>query len=163
MSRIMIDGLRYGFGKNLDYGNRLLKDLTDAQIIEQPTPGMNHPAWAFSHINLYHPIMLLLLEGKTFPDPKTHQFGMESKPSGNQTDYASKDALLTSFVQGHQNVLAALEKVDPSVLESEVTLERWRATMPKVGVCLSYLMLVHENVHLGQVSAWRRAMKLPMV
>lgn len=159
----MIEGLRYGFGKNLDYGTRLLKDLTDAQMVEQPAPGMNHPAWTFSHINLYHPIMLHLLEGKTFPDPKTHQFGMESKPQGSLSEYGSRDGIVKAFVQGHENVLSALEKSDPSVLEKEVTLERWKATMPKVGVCLSYLMLVHENVHLGQISAWRRAMKLPMV
>ncbi len=163
MSRTLIEGLRYGFGKNLDYGSRLLKDLSGPQMVEQPAPGMNHPAWTFSHMNLYHPIMILLLEGKTFQDPKLHPFGMESKPSSNRSEYPSKDALVAAFVQGHETVLSALEKCDPSALETEVTLERWKATMPKVGVCLSYLMLVHENIHLGQISAWRRAMKLPMV
>jgi hypothetical protein len=35
--------------------------------------------------------------------------------------------------------------------------------MPQVGIVLPYLMLVHENTHLGQVSAWRRILGLPPV
>mgnify|MGYP001585628116 CR=1 FL=1 len=163
MSRTMVEALRYGFSKNLDYGSRLLSDLAEPQMIEQPAPGMNHPAWILSHLNIYHPVMLNLLEGKTFPDPKTHPFGMDSKPGTNPAEYEPKEVLVRTFVQGHERALAALQKCDSSALEAEVSLERWKLTMPKVGVCLSYLMLVHENVHLGQISAWRRAMQLPPV
>jgi hypothetical protein len=42
-------------------------------------------------------------------------------------------------------------------------LPRWKEIMPTVGIALPYLLLVHENQHLGQLSAWRRVLGLPAV
>ena len=42
-------------------------------------------------------------------------------------------------------------------------LERWRAVNPTVGDMIVTLMVKHESGHLGQLSAWRRAMGLASV
>ncbi len=163
----LIDGLLFSWGKNSDYAEQLVSDLSDEQMTAQPAPEgkapANHPAWVLSHLNVYLPIVEKMLDGESFEDPKGHQFGMESKPEADATIYAPKAELISSFVTGHQRVAEKLRQADPSVLENEIVLERWKPVFPKVGNALPYLMLLHENGHLGQISAWRRIQGMPSV
>lgn len=153
--------------KNLDYGQRLVADLTDDQMILQPAPDgeapANHPAWVLSHLNVYMPLLSSAIEGKTFDDPKDHPFGMQSKPLADASVYDSKEKLIGDYVAYHNRVIQQLESADAGVLETPVQLARWQAIMPTVGVCLPYLLCNHENLHLGQISAWRRIQGLPSV
>jgi hypothetical protein len=162
-----IQGLIFSFQKNMDYGPRLLADLSAQQMVQQPALDLpaaaNHPAWVLSHLNVYLPIMECLIRGESFADPKGHRFGMTSKPESEASVYAPKEVLVEEFVQGHQRVIELLKNSDDSVFAKPVTLERWKPTMPVVGIVLPYLMLNHENCHLGQVSAWRRVLGLPSV
>lgn len=170
---IAIEGLLFGLNKNVDYAQRLVADLSESQMVAQlpnwspqspPTAGLaNHPAWVFSHLNAYLPVMVHLIRGEEFPDPKLHPFGMQSKPQWERASYASKGELLEEFIKGHQTIAELLSASDDRVLEQPVKLPRWAALMPKVGIVLPYLLLVHENQHLGQVSAWRRMLQLPAV
>ena len=163
----LIDGLLFGWSKNLGYGQNLIADLSDDQMALQPGaengPGMNHPAWVFAHLNLYLPCLESLIKGETFDDPKDHEFGMQSSPQADRSIYPSKEQLLNDFVSGHEAVAAALRSGGDAVLDQAMTLERWQTPMPTVGQALPYLMLVHENTHFGQVSAWRRVQGLPAV
>jgi DinB superfamily len=163
----VIQGLIFGWRKNLDYGKRLVADLSDAQMAAQPTlPNnvvMNHPAWCLCHLNIYVPIISDLIEGRDFPDPKTHKFGMQSKPESDSSRYPKKAEIVDAFVSGHEQVLTQLNSATDQIFELDVQLPRWKEIMPKVGIALPYLMLLHENQHLGQISAWRRAMGLPSV
>lgn len=163
---IAIEGLIYGFRKNMDYAAKLVADLSEEQMIAQPVGSAaiaNHPAWVLSHLNIYLPIMVALIEGKSFADPKTHEFGMQSKPELDRQRYAGKQLLIDEFMAGHEQVITSLRREGVAALERETTLERWKPIMPQVGMVLPYLMLVHENTHLGQWSAWRRIIGLPAV
>ncbi|MCA9148392.1 MAG: DinB family protein [Planctomycetales bacterium] len=165
---IAIEGLLFGWKKNLDYGTKLVADLTDEQMVTQPAgvkgeAPVNHPAWLLSHLNLYLPVMAAIIEGRDFNDPKQHRFGMLSKPEADGDLYSSKDELVEAFVLGHEHVEAMLRNASDNVLEQPVLLPRWKEIMPKAGIALPYLMLNHENTHLGQLSAWRRMMGLPSV
>lgn len=158
-----IEGLLFSWDKNLGYGQRLVADLSDEQMGLQPGPGMNHPAWVLSHLNAYHPVIEAVVKGELFEDPVGHKFGMKSKPEADRSIYASKDKLVADFVAGHGRVEEALRAADDSVFAKAVVLERWVKFMPTAGVALPYLMLVHENTHFGQLSAWRRVQGLPSV
>ena len=153
--------------KNLDYGQKLVADLSQDQMITQPAPAgeapSNHPSWVLSHLNVYMPLLTLAVEGKSFDDPKEHKFGMKSKPESDASIYDTKDKLIGDFVTFHENLISKLESADASVLETPVALKRWQAIMPTVGVLLPYLLCNHENLHLGQISAWRRIQGLPSV
>ncbi len=133
----------------------------------QPAPegkaAANHPAWVLSHLNVYLPVIASVIKGELFEDPKSNQFGMDSKPESDPSIYASKDELINEFVAGHENVTKVLKEAGPGCLEKEVVLERWQAVFPTAAVALPYLMLLHENGHLGQVSAWRRIQGMPSV
>lgn len=164
---VAVEGLVFGLRKNVDWATRLVADLSEAQMVQQP-PGlrpapMNHPAWVFSHLNVYLPIMVALLEGRDFDDPKNHPYGMQSKPEVDRSLYPVKHELMETFAQGHERMAKILANASEATLEQPVHLARWKETMPKVGVALPYLLLVHENQHLGQISAWRRVLGLPSV
>jgi hypothetical protein len=164
---IFAQGLLYGWKKNLEYGPKLVNDLSDEQMTLQPAPEgsapSNHPAWVLSHLNVYIPLIESLIRGEQFDDPKTHRFGMMSKPEADRSIYQTKDKLVSDFVAGHERVIDLLSSADNSVFERDTPLERWAAIMPKVGIVLPYLMLVHENLHFGQLSAWRRIQGMPSV
>ncbi|MBL8892770.1 MAG: DinB family protein [Planctomycetaceae bacterium] len=163
---IAIEGLIYGYKKNMDYATKLVADLSDEQMVAQPAGSAavaNHPAWVLSHLNIYLPVMVALIEGRTFADPKGHEFGMQSKPELGRGRYAAKEKLITEFTVGHEQVIESLRREGEAALNREMTLERWKPIMPQVGIALPYLMLVHENTHLGQLSAWRRIIGLPPV
>jgi hypothetical protein len=162
-----LSGFIFCANKNLDYGQRLVADLSQEQMTQQPAPDgsapSNHPAWVLSHLNVYMPLLSLALEGKTFDDPKDHRFGMQSQPLDDPTVYDSKEKLIGDYVAYHETVIRQLESADASVLETPIELARWKPVMPTVGVCLPYLLCNHENLHLGQISAWRRIQGLPSV
>lgn len=160
---VMIDALLLGWDRNLDYAKRLLADVPEDRMAYQPAVNTNHPAWIFSHLNLYHPVMKAMLTNGAFDDPKSHKFGMQSRPLPDASLYASKRDLLEEFALGHQDVAEALRTVGQPALEAQTPLERWRGQMPKVGIVLGYLMLVHESTHLGQLSVWRRVQGMPSV
>ncbi|MEZ6093649.1 MAG: hypothetical protein R3C03_05360 [Pirellulaceae bacterium] len=102
-------------------------------------------------------------QGQEFDDPKDHPFGMQSKPEAESSIYPTKQQLIADFEAGHRLVSELFSQADNSVFENPVALPRWKDRMPTAAIALPYLMLLHENQHLGQVSAWRRAMGLPSV
>ncbi len=149
--------------RNGDYALKLVADLSTDQMVYQPQPGMNHPAWVFSHLNAYHPPILAMLAGNTFDDPRNHPFGMLSQPEADPTKYANKQTLTDAFAVGHARITDALTAATNETFAQPMPLERWKSSFPTVGDALGYLMLAHEGIHLGQLSAWRRAQGLPSV
>lgn len=160
---VIIDALLFGWDKNRSYGGKLVGDVPDDQMVFQPAPGMNHPAWVLCHLNAYHPVIVCLAQGRLFDDPKDHPFGMKSKPVSDASAYPSRSQLVEVFERGHDQVTAALRSCKPDKLAGPVPLERWQSVMPSIGAALAYLMLLHESAHLGQLSAWRRVQGLPSV
>ncbi len=162
-----IAGLLYGWNKNTEYAPKLVADLSEEQMWAAIAPAgqepANHPAWIFSHLNTYLPIIADLIEGREFPDPREAPFGMLSHPESRPGVYANRSQLVEQYVAGHARVERLLRAADPTVLEQPMTLPRWAALMPQVGIALAYLMLFHEGLHLGQLSAWRRVQGLPRV
>jgi hypothetical protein len=163
----IIDGLIEGYRRNQDYGERLLYDLTDEHMTMQPhgerERPVNHPAWAFSHMNVYLPVIQCVIRGERFEDPMHHRFGMNSRPETEFGIYGTRLRILADWSRGHEAVCELLQHCDNTLFGRSVHLERWTTVMPTAGVCLPYLMLNHENMHLGQISAWRRVLGLPSV
>ncbi len=166
--RALIDAVLGSWTKQRDYAARLVADLSDADMVSQPVPGvvMNHPAWVFSHLSLYPPTLSAIIRGARegeFVDPITSPFGKDSRPAGDGDAYLPKAALMTQYFAGHDELAAVLEQVGTAGLTRAIPLARWEERFPLVADALVYLMLHHETVHLGQVSAWRRAGGRPAV
>ena len=162
-----IDGFLFAWNKNRAYGANLISDLDESQMTLQIAPdgkaAANHPAWVYSHLNLYIPVIEAIIKDEAFEDPKGHPFGMNSKPASDASVYASKEQLAEDFDAGHERVAKLLQEASDEVLDNKIKLPRWEPVMPTAAVALSYLMLNHENIHLGQISAWRRIQGLASV
>ncbi|MCB1168101.1 MAG: DinB family protein [Leptospiraceae bacterium] len=159
----MINVILLGHGRLTEYGAKLIADLSEEQMIAEPAPNMNHPAWVFSHLNAYLPIFQQLMKGEAFDDPKEHPFGMQSSPQSDRSIYPSKSEILETYTEGNKAAAELLKSLGVEALQKPVQLERWKTTMPDSGSALGYLMLAHHGTHLGQISAWRRALGLPSV
>lgn len=154
--------------RNRDYALRLVSDVSDQDMTRQPrgladNPRMNHPAWVLAHLNVYAPIAASMLRGLPFADPVDHRYGQKSEVSPDPAEYPSRAALIEEFTRLHDDAGEALAESTDAILASPTPLERWRAQHPLTGQMLVTLMVKHESFHLGQLSAWRRAMGLPRV
>lgn len=151
--------------KQRDYAARLVADLSDADMVSQPVPGvvMNHPAWTFGHLSPYASVLALILRGQPFEDPASSPYGRGSKPLADASAYPPKAKLMDGFLRGHDELDGVLGRVDPAVFGKPVSLKRWEERFPLIGDLVVHLTLHHESAHLGQVSAWRRAGGRPSV
>lgn len=148
-----------------DYAERLIRDLSDADMTAQPVAGvtMNHPAWALGHLSAYPPVLAAMARRETPVDPISHPFGRDSKPVNDPTVYGSKEKIVSAYFGAHDELADTLASVDPSVMNDPIRVERWRERFPTLAHACFYLMTTHEATHLGQISAWRRAGGRPAV
>lgn len=148
-----------------EYAERLVADLTPDEMIAQPVAGvvMNHPAWVLSHLSAYAPVMTKMLGGVEPADPLTHRYGRESSPQADLGEYPPRDALVAHFLTVRHQLAEAFTKADEDHLGAPVLIERWKSRWPSIWHACVTLMTTHEAVHLGQLSAWRRAGGRPSV
>ncbi len=153
--------IRISWQRNAAYALRLVEDVPAERFVDGLP--LNHPAWVFSHLNAYAEIAAALAQGSAFADPADHRYGAKSEPSPNIADYEPKAALLATWSRLHDDGAQALEQATDAELAATTPLARWRAMHPTVGDMLVTLMVKHESGHLGQLSAWRRTLRLPRV
>lgn len=153
------------WNRNGAYAHRLVADLAPEQFLAQPVAGrvMNHPAWVLSHLSVYARISAQLLQRQPFPDPIDDPFGPNSQVWPHSAAYATPPQLVAHFLALHDAAEQALQSAPDAVFSEPNPVERWRAMHPSIGDMLVTLMVKHESGHLGQLSAWRRAMGLPRV
>ena len=88
---------------------------------------------------------------------------MQSSPSQDASLYPGREELSRTFQEGNLAAAALLREMGEEALKKPVQLERWQEGMPVSGMALGYIMLAHQGIHLGQISAWRRAAGFPPV
>ncbi len=160
-----VESIVFAWDNQVRLALRLMEDVSDEQMLFRPGGNMNHPAWIFGHLSLYHLALVGLITGKSFEDPKddpVYGFALSKAPE-DRSLYGTKAAILEKFSEGHEQVAQALLKATPDELSALPRLPRWRETKQTVGFMLPDLMLHHESTHIGQLSFWRRAAGLPKV
>ena len=148
-----------------DYTERLVADLTPEIVFREPPGGevMNHPAWLLCHLSVYSPVLVEMLTGGSPEDPIEHRYGRKSAPTLTQGAYPAWDDIGAQYFAVHDLVGPAFNGATAELLEAPPTIERFRARWPHLQDVVVHLMVHHESVHLGQLSAWRRVCGLPPV
>jgi hypothetical protein len=63
---------------------------------------------------------------------------------------------MKALEDAHAAIAAALPSIPESRWAETTPLEAVRGFLPTLGDCFVFVMAAHENMHLGQLSAWRR-------
>ena len=161
----MIDLVLPSYNFNLVYAQKLVADVPDEQMCAQPVPGrvMNHPAFVLGHLAWASENGVKLLGEESAGAAEWRElFGTGATPLSDRSRYPAKAALLQRLEEAHARLAAALGKATHAALDQPAP-ERMRGRFPTVRHMLVGLTTSHEAAHLGQLSAWRRALGLPSV
>jgi hypothetical protein len=159
----MIPLILNAYARNLALLRKLVADVDDAAMTLQPVAGMNHPAWIIGHLAWASDRGAELMNLKPrLPGEWAGRFGTGSTPVPEHNAYPEKTALVEALEEVHTRFAAALPAV-PSESYNSPMPENLRAIVPTVGDALIHLATSHEALHIGQLSAWRRARGLPPI
>jgi len=155
------------------YAQRLMTGVTPEMFARLARPGgvvvkSNHPAFVFGHLSLYPARIMQNLQlppGATaYPAGYVGLFkaGAECQDDPNGTIYPPMKTLMTFFAESYQLAIAAVEAAPEEVFALPNPVEgRLRELFPTIGAAVNFYLIGHVQNHLGQLSAWRRAMGLP--
>jgi len=140
----------------------LMADIDDNDLQQQPSPGVNPPAWILGHLSIVNDMALSMLgQEKRLPEEWHAEFGPGSDPLPQQHDYPTKDELLDGLRETHAAVKAAVEGVDLATLTDANPIAPLAKTLPTQGDLLAHIVSTHMGMHLGHLSNWRRQMGRP--
>jgi hypothetical protein len=159
----ILDGLNIA----LRYAEMLVKDIPAEKFAHMPHPSMNHPAFCMGHLSIYpdKALMLLGMDDRIAEKPGYAELFEASTTCRNDPGiYPPKDEIVAYFFDRHQAIQHALGEVAESTLAQPYSGEGRAASMFRtVGSAANFYMNSHNMLHLGQISAWRRAVGLPSV
>ncbi len=154
--------LDYNLGMTDMVVNAYLGDLTDADMLVRPVPGMNHIAWQLGHLIVSENRLLSMVKpgsAPTLPEGFDGQYSKQTANIGDATKFHTKTQLLDLYNQHRE----ATKKV---IAESTDTdLERagpqFPDYAPSAGAVLA-LCANHPMMHAGQWVAVRRMLGKPV-
>lgn len=156
--------LLHAWNLNLAYAKRLVADIPADMMAVQTAPGMNHAAWVLGHLACTADMLGAMIGTEPVCPPGwTALFDWNSSPSADATLYPSKETLLAALEAGHDRLASALPGVPQARWTEPTPSEAIRAFLPTLGDCFVFVMAAHENMHLGQLSAWRRVQGMARV
>jgi hypothetical protein len=152
---------------NFQWAEKLVEDLNNDQMTASPYTGFeNHPAFTLGHLVTGSALMAEDLGGTLLvPDGWKELFlrkgpGDPTLPTKDVKAYPDKISLLNELDKQHEIVKKLLLTSDKNKFDEKI---KWRFNIyfPTMLDLVIFMCVSHESMHLGQLSAWRRAMKLP--
>jgi hypothetical protein len=152
------------FEMNARYFRALMEGVEEGQMTVQPVFGMNHAAWIAGHLAYsFQAIGGEMGMQPWLPADWAGLFGTGTTPVSDPAMYPGKDRLMAVFEEGQMRIVWALRGLSDVHLAMPLPDERHRETFPTLGSAVLQILAAHMAVHLGQLSAWRRAVGLGAV
>jgi hypothetical protein len=138
-----------------------VQDLTDADLMLRPVPGMNHIAWQMGHLIASTEKMLEWVgqPGPALPAGFVEAHSKEMAACDDPKKFASKDVYLDLAAKAKAASLAAIDAIPESKLDDPVP-EAMRDYAPTVAAVLT-MVGTHWLMHAGQFIAVRRKLGKP--
>lgn len=151
------------------YTEKLLTNVQDKDCARFARIGdtvieSNHPAFILGHLTLY-PMRVVAQLGadatpvtptESFQELFSHQATCVDDPDRNI--YPALEEIVSVFQSGYSKAIELLESTEDQAFMAENPLERLRDRFPTIGAAHGFYVGGHMMMHLGQLSAWRRAM-----
>lgn len=155
----------------LGYAERLLQGVTPGQFARFADPGgvpihSNHPAFLYGHLSLYASRIVEQLGGDAtdlIPSARFQELFSKDAQCLDDPDgsiYPAMDEIVDAFKRGYSAAIAALEGAPDEVFHEPNPNEAMRGRFPTLGAMHAFYVGGHLMLHLGQMSAWRRAVGL---
>ncbi|MEO1236586.1 MAG: DinB family protein [Planctomycetota bacterium] len=142
------------------YGDDLLADIAPEDFCRQPVAKMNHPAWIIGHLAVAADHHAAEAGGTPQLVGWDRRFDFGTEPSADPADYPGKAELIDAWHAANDRYIAAVSTAAPQAL-AEPTRGPLAEALPTVGDFLTFSLTAHTSLHLGQLSAWRRAAGMP--
>ena len=146
---------------------KLVADLTDDQLVQQPAPKVNHPAWVLGHLLQVEHAFLSLVTGHPMPDWINDEwkatYGQKSEPVADKTKYKPKSFYIERLAAARELIITGLKSLTPADFQKPHPDPARRDRFPTVGHAIMLYGTWHEAYHAGQLSTWRRVLGLPAV
>lgn len=159
-----IECVIHSFSYSLDFLREQVADISPVDMVKQPNGIANHPAWVLGHLTF----SCQAIGGEIglapwLPDHWESAYGTGSCPKPDQTCYLPKLEALNKLADAQSKVIAALRKLSVGQLDQSLPDESFRKILPTVRHAVTQVLVAHVANHVGQMTLWRRAMKLPTV
>lgn len=163
----MIASLLRQYAWNLAYADALTGDVPADLWARSGGPGLeNHPAWTLGHLVTGSALVAADLGiDPGLPagwDELFQRQGPSDRrlPAEDEDRYPDREPVFGRLASLHAEVAGKLEGAGPAYLDAR---EAWRfdGYLPTNADSLLFMLVAHENVHLGQLGCWRRRFGLP--
>ncbi len=159
MKKILLNG----FHLNYDYTLKLVEDVPDERMTEQPGSFTNHPKWTLGHLVTASALTAEDL-GASYQVPSGWDDlflrrgpGDPRLPETDPSKYPHKDKLLAALEEKYQQVVCLIETAENDKL-SQVLEWKLDHYMPSVADVIFFQCHIHHAWHIGQLAEWRRLM-----
>lgn len=139
-----------------------LSDLTDADLLKRPCPGINHIAWQLGHlISSEHAMVQAVAPGKMPPLPAgfNERHAKEAAQSDNPDDFLKKDDYIRIMNEQREGTLKALAEASDADLDLPVPAP-FNSFLANAGALFS-MQGSHWIMHHGQWAVIRRILGRP--
>ncbi len=155
----------------LGYAERLLKDVSPDQFsgfahVGETVIHSNHPAFIYGHLSIYAPRIVQQLGGDTSglaPSAKFEELFSKDAQCVDDPDrsiYPAMDVIVSALFNGYNAAVTALENAPDEIFAQSNPNEAMRGKFPTIGAMHGFYVGGHFMLHMGQMSAWRRAVGL---
>ncbi len=150
------------FAYSLDYLREQLADVSASDMVAQPAGIVNHPAWTIGHLTfICQMIGGVIGVSEWLPEDFASRFGSGSVPLSDAMAYESKEQLLARLRDAQSRIAQSVEALNDAHLDQPFPDPAYLDVFPTVRHALTQVLVAHTAFHIGQISIWRRAMKLP--
>ena len=156
-----MNNVLYSFGYSLDFLSDQVADVADVDMVVIPAGSTNHPAWAIGHLTF-----VLQMIGGVIGNPMsldeswTARFGPGSTPAQDASVYESKKVALRILTEARERIVDTVSRLKDEELDQRFPDPEYIDVFPTIRHALTQVLVGHTAFHVGQVSAWRRAMGL---
>ena len=150
----VIDEMVRTFEATARFIGQSIDDLSDAEMIEQPSGVPNHATWTLGHVIFSCQAMAAELGAAPWlPDDWESVFGYGSTPRSEGQQNPKKAELQMLLADATTRLSHTLRSADASVLSRQLEDEDF----PTMGHVLLQVIVAHTAYHAGQLAVWRRA------
>ena len=141
----------------------MIESIDETHFYSSLPGGGNSPGWILGHIMVVHRFGCVLLGGPPLDPGELAMFGPGSSPQLDPSDCPSKTTLLADEEAAAAALIAAVNSAPMDVLNAPQQSPFLQQEFPRVRDLLSHILASHLSMHVGQLSAWRRANGMPSI